>query len=107
LRFASYSVALGDNLQGTLNVNSKEDFETTEVRCEIACVEEAKVIKEVYDAQLRRSIPQVVNESMMIYSAKPALSGSSHFINGEIEAYLSTLTFQRLQGQHTWAWMTE
>ena len=83
LRFASYSVALGDNLQGVLNVNSKEDFETTEVRCEIACVEEAKVIKEVYDAQLRRSIPQVVNESMMIYSAKPALSGPSHFINGE------------------------
>ena len=83
LRFNNYSVALGDNLQGALNVNSKEEFETTEVRCEIACVEQAKVIKEVYDPALKRSIPQVVNEYMVIYSAKPALSGPSHFASGE------------------------
>lgn len=83
LRFPSYSVALGENLQGTLNVASKEDFETTEVRCEIACVEQAKVIKEVYDAALKRTIPQVVDESVVIYNAKPALSGPAHFTNGE------------------------
>ncbi len=83
LRLTNYSVALGDNLQGSLNVNSKEDFQTTEVRCEIACVEQAKVIKEVYDAALKRSIPQVVEESVVIYSAKPALSGPSQFTNGE------------------------
>ena len=83
LRFPSYSVALGENLQGTLNVASKEDFETTEVRCEITCVEQAKVIKEVYDAALKRTIPQVVDESVVINSAKPALSGPAHFTNGE------------------------
>ncbi len=83
LRFNSYSVALGDNLQGTLNVASKEEFETTEVRCEIACVEQAKVIREVYDAALKRSIPRVVDESAVIYCAKPAFSGPSHFTNGE------------------------
>lgn len=83
LRFASYSVVLGENLQGALNVASKEDFEVTEVRCEIACVEQAKVIREVYDSALKRSIPRVVDESVVIYSAKPALSGSSHFTNGE------------------------
>ena len=83
LRFNNYSVALGDNLQGNLNVNSKEDFETTEIRCEIACVEQSKVIREVYDAALKRSIPRVVDESVIIYSAKPALSGPSRFVNGE------------------------
>jgi hypothetical protein len=83
LRFTNYSVALGNNLEGTLNVASKEDFETTEVRCEIACIEQAKVIREVYDAALKRSIPRVVDESMIIYSAKPALSGPTHFTNGE------------------------
>ncbi len=83
LRLATYSVALGENLQGTLNVNSKEDFETTEVRCEISCVERAKVIKQVYDAGLKRSIPQMVDESAVIYSAKPTLSGALHFANGE------------------------
>ena len=86
LHFTNYSVALGDNLQGTLNVASKEDFESTEIRCEIACVEQAKVIREVYDPTLKRIIPRVVEESMVIYSAKPALSGPSHFTNGEILA---------------------
>jgi hypothetical protein len=83
LRVNNYSVALGDNLQGSLNINSKEDFETTEIRCEITCVEQAKVIKLVYDAALKRSIPRVVDESIVIYSAKPALSGPTHFTNGE------------------------
>lgn len=83
LTFNNYSVTLGDNLQGTLNVTSKEEFDVLEVRCEIACVEQAKVIKEVYDPALKRSIPQVVDETAVIYSAKPALSGLSHFVNGE------------------------
>ena len=86
LRFTNYSVSLGDNLQGTLNIASKEDFESTEIRCEIACVEQARVIREVYDPTLKRSIPRVVEESVVIYSAKPALSGPSHFTNGEIRA---------------------
>ena len=84
LRLNSYSVALGENLQGTLNINSKEEFDTTEVRCEISCVETAKVIREVYDPALKRSIPRVVDETAIIFSAKPALSGPSHFTDGEI-----------------------
>lgn len=39
LKLSQYSVALGDNLNGTLTVSSMEDFEVTEVRCEISCVE--------------------------------------------------------------------
>jgi len=84
LRFESYSIALGNNLQGTINIASKEDFETTGVRCEIDCVERAKVIKHVYDPALKRSIPRVVEESCVIYSAKPTLAGPSRFSNGEI-----------------------
>jgi hypothetical protein len=80
---SNYSVSLGENLQGNLNVASKEDFETTEVRCELTCTEQAKVIREVYDAALKRSIPRVVDESVVIYCAKPTLSGPTHFTNGE------------------------
>jgi hypothetical protein len=83
LRLTSYSVSLGENLQGNLNVNSKEDFETTEVRCEIVCTEQAKVIRQVYDPDLKRSIPQVVTQTNVIYIAKPPLCGSIHFTNGE------------------------
>ena len=53
------------------------------MRCEITCVEQAKVIREVYDSALKRSIPQVVDESAVIYCAKPALCGPTHFANGE------------------------
>ncbi len=86
LRLNSYSVALGDNLTGTFTVNSKEDFDTTEVRCEIVCTQQAKVIKEVYDPAIKRCIPQVVDETSVIYSSKPPLSGPSHFSNGETRA---------------------
>ncbi len=56
LKLTNYSVSLGENLQGTLNVASREDFDTTEVRCEIVCTEQAKVIKNVYDPALKTSI---------------------------------------------------
>jgi hypothetical protein len=83
LRLSNYSVSLGENIQGNLNVISKEDFESTEVRCEIVCIEQAKVIREVYDSSIKRSIPKMVDESAVIYSAKPTLSGPTHFANGE------------------------
>ena len=53
------------------------------MRCEIACIEQAKVIREVYDAALKRSIPRVVDESAIIYCAKPTLCGPTNFANGE------------------------
>jgi hypothetical protein len=83
LMLNNYSVAAGDNLQGALNINSKEDFDSTGVRCELSCVEQAKVIKEIYDPGLKRSIPQIVDQTVVIFDAKPTLLGISHFTNGE------------------------
>jgi len=83
LKLSSNTISLGENLQGNLNVVSKEDFETTEVRCEIQCVERANVIKQVYDANLRTNVPRQVEETAVIYSAKPSLSGPTQFTNGE------------------------
>jgi len=83
LKFSNYSVSLGGNLQGTLTVSSKEDFDTTEVRCELQCAEQTKVMKQVYNAALRMNVPQEVQESAVIFAAKPALAGPIHFTNGE------------------------
>jgi hypothetical protein len=83
LKFGQYSVVLGENLEGTLNVSSTEDFDATEVRCEISCVEDARVIRNVYDPQLRRYLPREAQESQVLFAAKPALSGVTHFANGE------------------------
>jgi hypothetical protein len=83
LKLSQYSVALGENLEGTLTVSSTEDFEVTEVRCEISCVEQVRVIRQVYDAELRRSLPREVQESSVLFAAKPVLSGPTHLANGE------------------------
>lgn len=87
LKLANYSVILGDNLQGSLNIMSKEDFQTTEIRCEITCTQQAKVIRQVYDAAIKRSIPQVIDETAVIYNAKPPLFGPTSFVNGETRSF--------------------
>ncbi|MCW4044202.1 MAG: sporulation protein [Candidatus Bathyarchaeota archaeon] len=83
LKLGQYSVALGENLEGTLTVSSNEDFDATEVRCEISCVERAVVIRQEYDPQLRRMLPRQVQESSVLFAAKPVLSGPLHLANGE------------------------
>lgn len=83
LKLNQYSAALGENLDGTLTVSSMEDFDATEVRYEISCVEQARVIREEYDSQLRRMLPREVQESSVVFAAKPALSGPTHLANGE------------------------
>lgn len=87
LKFSSCSVSLGENLQGTLTVSSREDFETTEVRCELQCVEQAKVLKQVYNAALKMSVLQEVQESAVIFAAKPVLAGPTHFTTGEVRDF--------------------
>jgi hypothetical protein len=84
LNLNNFSVGLGENLEGTLVVSSKEDFDATEVRCEIQCVEHAKTVRQVYDAELRRSLPREVEESSVLFSAKPVLSGPTRIGNGEV-----------------------
>ena len=83
LNLSNYSVSLGENLQGNLNVQSQEDFQTTEVRCEILCTEQAKVLKQVYDPALKTSIPKLVDETAIICNMKPSLAGPTNFANGD------------------------
>jgi hypothetical protein len=82
LKLNQYSVVLGENLEGTFTVSSMEDFDATEVRCEVSCVEQARVIRQEYDPQLRRMLPREVQESKVLFAAKPTLSGATHFANG-------------------------
>ena len=83
LKLGAYSIALGENLTGTVTVSSREDFEATEVRCEMSCVEQARVIRQVYDSELKRTLPREVKESSELFSARPVVSGPTHLANGE------------------------
>jgi hypothetical protein len=87
LKFSSYSVVLGGNLEGSLNVFSKEDFDSTEVRVEIQCVQQDRVIRQEYDPALKRYIPREVQESAIIFAAKPVLSNATHINNGETRSF--------------------
>jgi hypothetical protein len=83
LKFGSYCVALGENLSGSLSVCSGEDFDITEVRCELQCVEQARVIRQVYDSELRRTLPKEVEDCAVLFSAKPVLTGPTRMARGE------------------------
>jgi len=74
--------ALGETITGTLSVSSQADFVATEVRTEIQCTEEAKRRRRVYDERLRREIEREVWETAPLYSAKPAIKGSTSIYRG-------------------------
>jgi hypothetical protein len=110
LNLNKFSAALGENIDGTLVVCSKEDFDATEVRCEICCVEHARVIRQVYDAQLRRNLPREVEDSAVLFTAKPVLSGPTHVGNGETRTFPLNLnipaggrpTYKSIDSSVTW-----
>src|SRR5512147_845066 len=110
LKFEKCAVTLGENLEGSLALCAKEDFDCSEVRCEIQCVEEAKVIKYEYDAAVRRSLPREVTESAVLFSAKPVLNGAAHISNGEVRNFpikimipaSSRPTYQGVDRRVTW-----
>ncbi|MEM3383321.1 MAG: hypothetical protein QW698_04680 [Nitrososphaerales archaeon] len=69
---------LGSDLKGELIVSSNEDFDAEGIRCEVQCVESAKVQKRFYDQALKRDVVMEVWESATLYSTKPSLSGPMH-----------------------------
>ena len=87
LKFNCCSVALGGNLEGSLTVASKEDFDSNEVRVEIQCIEQARVVKQEYNPTLKCYVSREVEESCVLYSAKPVLSNATHINNGETRSF--------------------
>lgn len=83
LRLDKYAFGLGESLTGSLVLSVREDFDATEIRCEIACAEEARVVRYQYDPAIKRSVPREVTETQVLFSAKPVLNGATHFITGE------------------------
>jgi hypothetical protein len=91
LKLSDQNVALGQSIQGTLHVSSKEVFDATEVRYEIQCTERARVIRNVYEPGTNRSVPKEVEETKILFETKPQLFGPTHFTSGEVRDF--PLTF--------------
>jgi len=82
LRLNKASYVLGETIEASLNISGQEDFDATELRCEILCVEEVRRIKRVFDERLRTYVDRQVQESAELYAAKPNVTGPLKMTNG-------------------------
>lgn len=87
LNFGKNTYFLGENVEGELTLSSNEELDADEVRCELQCIESAKVQKRYYDPNLRREVVRDVWETATLYSVKPSLSGPIHLSKGFISKF--------------------
>ena len=73
---------LGEDLKGAITVSCQEEFDATEVRAELRCIEKKKKEKWEYDPRLRREIRREYWDQATLHSADPKASGPVHLVPG-------------------------
>ena len=76
------TVALGSSISGTITVSSKEEFDTTEIRAELRCIEKRRRERWVYNERLRRNVRRVYWDSATLISEDLKASGPMHIVPG-------------------------
>jgi hypothetical protein len=76
------TLELGEDLKGAITVSSKDEFDATEVRAEIRCVEKRRREKWVYNEQRRRNVRRVYWDVATLHSANPKAGGKVHLVPG-------------------------
>jgi len=75
------TVELGEDLKGAITVLSQEEFEATEVRAELRCIEKKK--KERWERDDHgRSVRRVYWDQATLHSADPKASDKMHLVPG-------------------------
>ncbi len=75
-------VELGENLEGVITVVAKEEFDATEVRAELRCIEKRRKERWVYNKRLKRNIRQVYWDQATLHSSDPKACGQIHIVPG-------------------------
>ncbi len=83
---------LGETIEGFLDISSQEDFDCSEIRCELECVERVRRMRRVYSESLKREVEQPVWESAVLFSARPRLAGPMHIPEGFAQRYPFEIT---------------
>ncbi len=73
---------LGEELKGAIVVSSEEEFDATEVRAELRCVEKKKRERSEYDEHLKRNVRRVYWDQATLHSANPRASDTMHVTRG-------------------------
>jgi hypothetical protein len=76
------SVALGSSTNGTIVVSSKEEFDATEIRAELRCIEKIRRERWVYNQRLRRNVRHVYWDTATLLSEDLKASGPMHIVPG-------------------------
>ena len=76
------SFPLGSSISGTITVSSKEEFDATEVRAELRCIEKRRRERWVYNQRLRRQVRHVYWDSATLLSEDLKASGPLHIVPG-------------------------
>ncbi|MCW4014917.1 MAG: hypothetical protein NWF06_00955 [Candidatus Bathyarchaeota archaeon] len=76
------TLVLGANTNGTITVSSKEEFDATEIRAELRCIEKIRRERMVYTGRHRRPMRQVYWESATLLADDLKASGSMHIVPG-------------------------
>ncbi|KON34169.1 hypothetical protein AC477_00690 [miscellaneous Crenarchaeota group-1 archaeon SG8-32-1] len=82
LKTPIYHAELGEDLEGVITVVSQEEFDATEIRAELRCIEKQRKERWVYNKQLRRNIRQVYWDQATLHSSDPVASGQIHIVPG-------------------------
>jgi len=82
LKLLADHAELGEKLKGTISVSSKEEFDATEIRAELRCVEKQKKERWIYDKRLGRNIRQVYWDQATLHSSDPKASDQMHIVPG-------------------------
>ena len=76
------TLELGEDLKGAITVSSQEEFDATEVRAELRCVEKRRRERWEYDEERDREVRHVYWDKATLHSADPKASGELHLIPG-------------------------
>jgi len=73
---------LGENLKGAITVSCEDEFDATEVRAELRCIEKKKKERWEYNERRRRNVRVVYWDQATLHSANPKASGKLHMLPG-------------------------
>ena len=82
LKIPRNSFSLGSKIDGTISVSSNEEFDATEVRAELRCIEKRRRERWVYNERLRRNMRHEYWDTATHLSDDIKVSGPIHFVPG-------------------------
>jgi hypothetical protein len=82
LELAKRTIALGTSTNGSIIISSKEEFDATEVRAELRCIEKVRRERWVYNERLRRNIRHTYWDAATLLSDDLVVSGPIHIVPG-------------------------